>query len=51
MRIIKGEKGTPYFQLETDIAAILSGNVGDKFLDNDNCLKHDIEIHFIKKRG
>ena len=51
MRIIKGEKGTPYFQLETDIAAILNSKTGDKFLDHDNCLKHDIEIHFVRKRG
>ncbi len=49
MRIITVEKGTPYFQLETDVAAILNGKIGDKILDKDNCLKYDVEVHFIRK--
>ena len=44
------DKGTPYFQLEVDLAAILSGKVGDRFLDIENCLKYDVEIHFIIRR-
>lgn len=51
MRIITIEKGTPYFQLETDMAAVLSAKSGDLFLNKENCLKYDTEVHLIRKRG
>jgi len=50
MKLIKFEKGTSYDAVEMDLAAVMSGKYGDNFLDKDNCLKSDTEIHFIRKR-
>ena len=51
LKIWYANKGDWYESVEINMRAVLNGDIGDKFLDADNCFKEDIEIHFIQKRS